>query len=315
MPVCDIGHNLTISAEDCKSDGFGFLTGQEHSSCRVLELSTRTVTHWQVFSVTFPMEYDCNGTLVGSMSLCALNLTAQWERRADLNLTQHSQELTSTLRQGENGYEMIANASLTLYGIENQPDTGSEYRVMLSFNDCINIPDTVAGDFSLNVYAPICISHIPAPLETDLEFTFTESKQCPAINTHFLGGERNRAISFVWRKSDKAICYTAGATNVTGRYICGWTVNDPNTCNNTVWLVINNCSFSDAGNYSVHVTGRAEDGQPVHVHLCKLAILSQVLCIRDWFTFSAFQDPEEEEGELHVWNVLFVQIIMFGQIV
>ena len=110
---------------------------------------------------------------------------------------------------------------------------------------------------------------LPAPTEDYLNFTFEESVQCPVF-VNFTGGRQNRPYAFSWQNSNNhTICSTAGVTNTFGRYTCGWTVNDRETCNHIVWLVIHNCSSTDAGNYTIRIT----DGQPAHVLLCKLGYI------------------------------------------
>jgi hypothetical protein len=166
------------------------------------------------------------------------------------------------VRTDNNVQEVIVNASLTLSNIEDQPDTDSEYEVLLSVDNCTGVSH-LAGKFSLEVFEPRCAQDLPAPMEDYLNFTFEESVQCPVF-VYFTGGRQNRPYAFSWRNSNnQTICSTAGVTNTFGRYTCGWTVNDRETCNHTVWLVIHNCSSTDAGNYTIRIT----DGQPAHVLL------------------------------------------------
>ena len=252
-----------MSATDCEADSFNIF-GLQHSLCNLRALATTSATMWQQFTIMLPL----NCTIAESIP-CMLSLSTQWHRTLDLNLTRHSQDLTRTLKESENGCELIVNASLTLYRLENRRDTDSEYRVVLSVDDCMDLSPTTARYFSLEVLGPPCINDIPAPVETYLEYSFTESAQCPKINASFIGGEQDAVTTFEWQNSNsKRICFTAGMTRIDSKYICGWTVVDGNMCNSTVWLVINNCTSSDAGNYTVFAEGRG-DGQPAHINLCK----------------------------------------------
>ena len=253
-----------MSAVDCAGDPNSL--SPQHSPCRLLETASTSVTLWQEFVISVPIEYNCSEDL--SASNCMLSFSTQWSRVLNLSLTKHSQTYTctSTVRTDDNVQEMIVNASLTLFNIENQPDTDSAYEVLLSVENCTGVSH-LAGQFSLDVFEPRCAQDLPAPTENYLNFTFEESVQC-RVCANFTGGRQNRPYAFSWQNSNnQTICSTAGVTNAFGRYICGWTVNDRETCNHTVWLVIHNCSSTDAGNYTIRIT----DGQPAHVLLCKLA--------------------------------------------
>ena len=260
--ACCTGSNITVSAVDCAGDPSSHCP--QHSPCSLLETASTSVTLWQEFVISVPIEYNCSEDL--SASNCMLSFSTQWSRVLDLSLTKHSQTYTSTVRTDDNVQEVIVNASLTLFNIENQPDTDSAYEVLLSVENCTGVSH-LAGKFSLNVFEPRCAQDLPAPTEDYLNFTFEESVQC-RVCANFTGGRQNRPYAFSWQNSNNhTICSTAGITNAFGRYICGWTVNDRETCNHTVWLVIHNCSSTDAGNYTIRIT----DGQPAHVLLCKLA--------------------------------------------
>ena len=261
-----------MSAVDCTKDFGGFT---DHSSCSLLETAGSPVTLWQKFTISIPIEYNCSEYLTASNS-CMLSFTVQWSRITDLHLTNHSQTYTSTVKRDDNVQEVIVNASLTLFNMENQPATDPGYRVLLSVDNCTGLSHA-AGDFMLEVFQPRCAEDLPTPTENYLNLTFEESVQC-RVDVNFVGGSQSYPYIFGWQNSiNKTICYTRVGTNTLGRYTCGWTVNDVWTCNHTVWLVIHNCSSRDAGNYTIRIT----DGQPAHVSLCKLAaccITHNMLC-------------------------------------
>jgi hypothetical protein len=255
------GEKMSVLAMDCNIDDFGFFYLDDHSSCSFREPSGTSVTLWQVFTVSLPVGYECNETSASPV----LNVSALWARGVlDLDLTNHSQSLTSTTEGMETGCKVATNVSLTLYDIMNTPDTDPDYSVTLTVEDCPDLSPVKAGDFILTVY-PSCENNAPLPTHTQLEYTFVEGSRCP-INATFIGGQ-TFLDAFVWKDSEgERVCFTAGETKTSGRFMCGWIKNDENTCNNTAWLLISNCSRSDAGNYSVG----DKDSVPTHVLLCKL---------------------------------------------
>ena len=256
------GTNINVSAVDCTEDRY---VTDYHSPCSLKKTAGSSVTLWQEFNISVPIKYNCSEDLTASNS-CMLSFSVQWSRTLNLNFTNHSQTYTSTVRKDDNVQKVIVNASLTLFNVKNHPDSDAEYRVLLSVDNCAGLSHR-AGKFVLDVFEPACAEDLPTPTENYLNFTFEESVQCQ-LAVNFVGGRRNRAYAFSWRNSNnKTICYTSGVTNTLGRYTCGWTVNDAETCNHTVWLVIYNCSSRDAGNYTIRIT----NGQPAHVLLCKLA--------------------------------------------
>lgn len=210
----DMCTNINVSAVDCAEDPISL--SPQHSPCRLLETASTSVTLWQEFVISVPIEYNCSKDLSASNNYCMLSFTTQWSRVLNLSLTVHSQTYTSTVRTDNNVQEVIVNASLTLFNIENQPDTDSAYEVLLSVDNCTGVSH-LAGKFSLNVFEPRCAQDLPAPTENYLNFTFEESVQC-SVFVNFTGGRQNRPYAFLWRNSNnQTICSTAGVTNTYGR--------------------------------------------------------------------------------------------------
>ena len=170
------------------------------------------------------------------------------------------------------------NATLTLNNIQTSPDTDPNYTVSLTLKDCPEFSPEKYGRFSLEVSGPMCTIDLPAPTQTRLSYTFSQSLQCPRMNATFTGGIQDDVFTFLWKDSEnKTVCFTAGSTQrMGGRYTCGWTTNDPRTCNSTIWLSIGNCSSSDAGNYSIFGTRGDSNGSAAHILLCKHAALCSV---------------------------------------
>ena len=259
------GGNITVSATNCTVDFFSF--SHMHSSCSTGETAGTTVTMWQLFVITLPVGYECNED-----STCMLSLAAMWSRTFPLEPDKHSQALTSTVRREEMEHKVIVNVSLTLFSISNQPDTDPDYSVILSVSNCSGL-SLEAGKFRLEVLEPQCAHDVPTPTQNFSTLTVTESAQCPKVNASFIGGRRDSGLyTFQWLDaSNRDLCFCSSTTCIRGRYTCGWFVNDRNTCNHTAWLIIGNCTTSDAGNYTVQAFGADDSiGPPARVLLCKL---------------------------------------------
>ena len=256
-----------MSAEDCTSDD---RSSGLHSPCNDIGYSGDTALLWQQFNITVTIDPNSNET---NSSMCMLDLIAEWERTLRLNHTTDLQYLSQTLlvNSDNSGYVVLANASLTLLDIQNQPDTDSEYRVTLTVQNCIGNtkpPKITAQYFSLEV-KPSCIRDVPTPVKSTYTVTYTDPLQCPFMNVTFIGGDRS-VNAFVWQNPDgEMICFTSGVIKMMGRYTCGWTVIDENSCNNTAWLKIDDCEENDDGNYSVYSDDGIGVSQSAHVLLCK----------------------------------------------
>ena len=260
--------NVSILRVDCEADTLSFYP-DDHSFCGQLPFFGSSVTLWQIFTISLPTEYECNTTT----DSCGLNLSSHWDRSASsVALTEHSQSLTCTIQSTESGCTAAVNASLTLKSVQGNPDTDG-YTVSLTLLDCPDHTPVEAGRFAVDVLDPKCVTDIPEPTVTHLNYTFFESAQCPLMNVTFVGGKEDNIFSFEWYNAEgERICFTSGATRRinNSRYVCGWTTDNKATCNSTIWLSITNCSASDAGNFSVFGGKGNVTGSTAHVLLCKL---------------------------------------------
>lgn len=262
------GKRISVSAIDCLDDRFSFRL-DEHAICTYEEFSDTSITLWQRLTVSILSDDECNAT-INSSSCAELGLSSEWDRDVQ-PLRNYFHNLTCTFRRTETSCEVVVNASLTLHSIQKVPDTDPDYRVSLTVDSCPELSPQEHGHFSITVSGPRCAVDIPEPTETQLSYTFFELAQCPRMNTTFIGGVQDNVFTFLWKDSEnKTVCFTAGQSKRSGRYMCGWTTNDPNTCNSTIWLSITNCTVADAGNYSVVGTKGDYTGQVTHVLLCKL---------------------------------------------
>ena len=287
------GNNISVSAIDCDVDRFSTQYPDHHAICSQLTLfSGTTVTLWQLYTLSLPLDSECNST-TDSSSCAELGLSSEWHRV--LPLKNHNQSLTCSFERTQTSCEVAVNASLTLHDIQKGLDEDPEYTVFLTLEGCPGRSPVKSGYFSLGISGPMCTGDIPAPTETQIHYTFYEVAMCPRMNVTFIGGVRDKAFTFQWNNSrDERVCHTAGQTLKMGRYTCGWITNDPDTCNSTIWLSIINCTMADSGNYSVGAT----DGPAAHVLLCKQCMLGSNLWLRFMSTcvYSAAFYSTEDKG-------------------
>ena len=268
------GADIAVSAEDCAFDEqSGTRSSGQHSPCNHIGYSGDTAVLWQLFNVTV----DQNET---NSSVCMLELIAEWDRTLRLNQTTDLQSLSQTLLINSDtvnsGYVILANATLTLLDIQNQPDTDSEYEVTLTVQNCTGKPQKkTAQYFSIEV-KPSCILDIPTPVQSIYKVTYNNPLKCPFMNVTFIGGDQS-VNTFFWLNPDgKMICFTSGVTKMISGYSCGWTITDESSCNNTVWLKLNHCNKTDDGNYTVYSNDGLDVSQSAYVLLCKKRTYKEV---------------------------------------
>ena len=273
------GANVSLSAIDCKEDRLSFYPN-DHGHCRLRGYFGSSVTMWQLFTVSLPLESGCNETTV---SCNLVSFSAEWTRTVhSLGLSEHTSPITCSVQSvTESSCKLAVNASLTLHNVQYSPDTDT-YSVSLSLKNCPNLPPEPAGNFVLDVTDHVCVELLPQPTVLKLNYTFYESPQCPLMNVTFVGGKAVDVIVFEWRNAaNDLLCFTGGGTNRIGtsRYVCGWRTNDIATCNSTIWLSIGNCSTSDAGNYTVFGGNGNENGSTAHVKLCKHTPVTSIFIV------------------------------------
>ena len=232
-----------------------------------------TVTLWQEFTLTLPVRNECNASLFGG-SLQTLN--AHWNRTVSLDLSNHTQSLT--VREGNTESEVVVNASLTLFNISYfGADTSTDYRVNLSVSSCTNV-SYVAKHFSVISNTPRCARDVPVPTQKYITIPYSESAECPRIYANFIGGRRSSLqYSFEWLDANnQSLCFCSldFCNGTSARTSCGWIINDPDTCNHTAWLEKQQCSSSDAGNYTVAAVDNPLPSQQANVQLSKLNTLT-----------------------------------------
>ena len=273
MLVYFTGHVTTVSATDCDKNIFS----SSHSECNLMVTAGATVTLWQEFTLSLPVRNECNVSLFGG-SLQTLN--AHWNRIFSLNHSNHTQSLT--VREGNTEYEVVVNASLTLFNISYfGADLDPDYRVNLSVSSCTNV-SYVAKHFSVISKTPRCARDVPVPTQKYITIPYSESAECPRIYANFIGGRRSSLqYSFEWLDANnQSLCFCSldvcnGASARTKeKYSCGWFINDNGTCNHTAWLKKQQCSSSDAGNYTVSAVDNPLPSQQANVLLSKLNTLT-----------------------------------------